>query len=89
MRIYINQVCELDPYGLEPSHEEYDAWAEGTLKVYRVLTDAICLDTGRKAQDALFGITVADGGDDYLRTVKSEQLATVLTELGFDIEETN
>lgn len=86
MRIYINQTVKRDPEGLDVEHPDYQDWQEGIVDVFMVVTDAICLETGRKGQDALYGISVSDKDDSYLRTIKADQIKTVLSEIGYDLD---
>jgi len=84
MRIHIEQKVRESDHGLEKEHIDYDAWREGVVKVWQVVTTAICLETGRKADDALFGIACPADDDSYLKEVKAEQMRSVLADLGYD-----
>lgn len=86
MRIHIEQKIKEDDHGLDRDHIDYEAWREGAVKAWQVVTTAICLETGRKAEDALFGIACPVDDQSYLKEVKSEQIKNVLGELGFDME---
>jgi hypothetical protein len=84
MRIHIEQTVE--PDGLPLKHPEYHAWKEGVITVWRVNTTAICLESGRKAQDDLGEITTPEDDESYLKEIKGEQIRSVLSELGFEME---
>jgi hypothetical protein len=84
MRIHIEQKVKEDDHGIDSDHVDYDAWREGIVQVWMVTTTAICLESGRKADSALFGIVCTPDDQSYLRTVKGEQMREVLAELGFD-----
>lgn len=87
--IHIEQKVAEDEMGLnrlDRDHPDFDAWREGVIKAWLVKTTAICLETGRKAETALFGISRPEDDQSYLRVVKGDQMKEVLADLGYDFE---
>lgn len=87
MRITIEQTCKIDEDGLSRNHPNYIGWQEGAIQVYEVRTILRDKTTQKVCVDSLSGIAVADEDDEYLRTVKAEQLVNVFMKMGIDLEE--
>jgi len=86
MRIHIEQKVKEDDHGLAVDHIDYDQYREGVVKAWQVVTTAICLETGKKSEAALFGIACPEDDTSYIKEIKAEQIREVLGELGFEWE---